>query len=116
MIALSLEILFWHIHFLVFKVNGMKAGMTFAWFPKDMRPTQSCYTRLSVHTPIATSDPVGQCQPDLTGMKSSKTEFLQGWGKEKKGGGGGAQPTKNRDYLNQNKQISDIQNPSRRET
>lgn len=27
--------------------------------------------------PIATSDPVGHFQPDLTGIKSSKTQFLK---------------------------------------
>lgn len=39
-------------------------------------------------TPITTSDPLGQCQPVLTGMKSSKTQFLQdlGEGEEKKWG------------------------------
>lgn len=70
---------------------------------------------LSTHpTPITTSDPLDQCQPVLTGMKSSKTQFLQdlgGRGKKK-----GGQPTKNKS-MNHNKQItSDMQNPFRRDT
>lgn len=72
--------LFWQAHSLVFTAKGTQAGMTSALVCKrdEIYKIKLHKTFLSTNpTPTATSDLGGQCQPDLTGMKSSKTEFLQ---------------------------------------